>query len=80
MTPTTSAGRALLAAPWMLAAGQPLMVDRILAIEAQARAAERARLRVAVVALPMHLRRNGRATPTRWVNRAAVLAQLEETP
>ena len=34
---TTQAGWALLAAPWMLLPGQPLMKDSIAAIEAEAR-------------------------------------------
>lgn len=51
----TAAGRALLAAPWMLLPGAPLMADMVTAIEAEAAAAalSAARAKVeAVVLLP----------------------------
>ena len=48
---STAAGRALLASAWMLAPGEPLMTDTILAIEAEAREQERERVRAAALAL-----------------------------
>lgn len=44
MTPQTAAGRRLLAAPWMLLPGQPLMDDMIADIETEAVEAERKRI------------------------------------
>jgi hypothetical protein len=76
--PTTAAGRALLAAPWMLLPGQPLMGDQITAIEAEAVAAAMASLREEVDGL---LTRgewdSGRAVLTKFLARDAVLAAID---
>jgi hypothetical protein len=78
MTPTTAVGRALLRDEWLVTPygeAQAAMHDAILAIEAEAAAAERARLRAAVEGLP-----NLSPFPTDWpyVQRADVLALLRE--
>lgn len=81
MTPTTAVGRALLRDEWLVTPygeAQAAMHDAILAIEAEAAAAERARLRAAVEGLPGVWPTGYPDWVTNVVMRAAVLALLRE--